>query len=405
MVVLHTGLLVGCAGRGVGPPTGRSCPGSAGRCCRWCWPRRRCAGGASRRSAAAGTPASIVVPGLPPVTGGPVPLAAAPQLRRRRRRGGRAAAGARAWVTAVVFTVLNAALLAVRIGSRTRRWRRCRRQQAPDRTPSVTSSSPAAARSGWPRRSYAPRAGLDVDRLEPRPAPIDKACGEGLMPGAVAALADLGVDPAGPPVRGIRYRAPGRSVAARRSGRPRPAASAGPCCTRRCPTPRRRAGACRSVGGSVGDVEQDARRVRAAGLRARLAGRRRRPALAGPRAARPGSRRPRRGRRRYGLRRHFGDGPVDADLVEVHWAAARGGVRDAGRPTIWSAWPCSATAAADYDDLLDRASRRWPSGWPGAAGRRRVLGAGPAAAAVAAPGGRPGAAGRRRGRLRRRADR
>jgi flavin-dependent dehydrogenase len=44
-----------------------------------------------------------------------------------------------------------------------------------------------------------------VDRGEP---PRDKACGEGLMPDAVAALAALGVDPAalgGHPFRGIRY--------------------------------------------------------------------------------------------------------------------------------------------------------------------------------------------------------
>ena len=40
---------------------------------------------------------------------------------------------------------------------------------------------------------YAARAGLDVAVVEPRDGAIDKACGEGLMPGAVAALADLGV--------------------------------------------------------------------------------------------------------------------------------------------------------------------------------------------------------------------
>lgn len=40
---------------------------------------------------------------------------------------------------------------------------------------------------------------------EPRPTPIDKACGEGLMPGAVNALAGLGVTVAGHPLRGIRY--------------------------------------------------------------------------------------------------------------------------------------------------------------------------------------------------------
>lgn len=52
---------------------------------------------------------------------------------------------------------------------------------------------------------YAHRAGLDVVVHEPRAGAIDKACGEGLMPGAVAALTDLGIDPIGQPLRGIRY--------------------------------------------------------------------------------------------------------------------------------------------------------------------------------------------------------
>jgi flavin-dependent dehydrogenase len=52
---------------------------------------------------------------------------------------------------------------------------------------------------------YAARAGLDVAVAEPRPGAIDKACGEGLMPGAVVALRDLGVPLDGHPIRGIRY--------------------------------------------------------------------------------------------------------------------------------------------------------------------------------------------------------
>ena len=39
--------------------------------------------------------------------------------------------------------------------------------------------------------------GLSVIVAEPRDNPIDKACGEGLMPGGLAALAALGVDPGG----------------------------------------------------------------------------------------------------------------------------------------------------------------------------------------------------------------
>ncbi|WP_193608173.1 NAD(P)/FAD-dependent oxidoreductase [Nocardioides lijunqiniae] len=52
---------------------------------------------------------------------------------------------------------------------------------------------------------YAARAGLDVGVVEPREGVIDKACGEGLMPGAVAALTDLGVPLDGHPITGIRY--------------------------------------------------------------------------------------------------------------------------------------------------------------------------------------------------------
>jgi flavin-dependent dehydrogenase len=44
-----------------------------------------------------------------------------------------------------------------------------------------------------------------VGVVEPRGGVIDKACGEGLMPGAVAALTDLGIPLAGYPITGIRY--------------------------------------------------------------------------------------------------------------------------------------------------------------------------------------------------------
>lgn len=52
---------------------------------------------------------------------------------------------------------------------------------------------------------HATRAGLDVAVVEPREGAIDKACGEGLMPGAVAALTGLGVRFEGHPITGIRY--------------------------------------------------------------------------------------------------------------------------------------------------------------------------------------------------------
>jgi flavin-dependent dehydrogenase len=52
----------------------------------------------------------------------------------------------------------------------------------------------------------AARAGLDVAVWDKRAGTLDKACGEGLMPGALAALLALGVDPAGHDIAGITYR-------------------------------------------------------------------------------------------------------------------------------------------------------------------------------------------------------
>jgi menaquinone-9 beta-reductase len=48
-------------------------------------------------------------------------------------------------------------------------------------------------------------AGLTVTVLDRSRPPIDKACGEGLMPDAVARLREIGVEPRGFPLRGIRY--------------------------------------------------------------------------------------------------------------------------------------------------------------------------------------------------------
>lgn len=51
------------------------------------------------------------------------------------------------------------------------------------------------------------QAGLDVLVLEHREGPVDKACGEGLLPGALRRLGALGVRlPAGHPIAGIRFR-------------------------------------------------------------------------------------------------------------------------------------------------------------------------------------------------------
>lgn len=48
-------------------------------------------------------------------------------------------------------------------------------------------------------------AGMSVVVVEPKPGVIDKACGEGIMPGGVAALAELGVRLEGFPFAGVRW--------------------------------------------------------------------------------------------------------------------------------------------------------------------------------------------------------
>ncbi len=59
----------------------------------------------------------------------------------------------------------------------------------------------------------ASRAGLSVVVLERRTPPVDKACGEGLMPGGLRELELLGVEVPGRPLTGIRYTDGRREVA------------------------------------------------------------------------------------------------------------------------------------------------------------------------------------------------
>jgi flavin-dependent dehydrogenase len=161
---------------------------------------------------------------------------------------------------------------------------------------------------------HARRAGLEVTVLEPRPAPVDKACGEGLMPGAVAALRDLGLPLGGHPFRGIRYRADGhaatadfrdgvgRGVARRElhAGLWRAAEAAG----------------VELVQGRVTAVEQSGTAVRAGGRTARYL-------IAADGLHSPVRRhlgldgRPAR-HRRWGQRAHYAVAPW-SDYVEVHW--------------------------------------------------------------------------------------
>jgi flavin-dependent dehydrogenase len=163
------------------------------------------------------------------------------------------------------------------------------------------------------------RAGLSAAVAEPRAAPTDKACGEGLTPAAVRRLAALGVDPEGHPLRGIRYlderhradalyrHSPGRGV---RRTTLHAALSA-----------RAAALSIEMLPVRVTSFSQDADHVAAAGVEARyLVGAdglqsRIRRCCAGDGED---TGRSQRGQSRYGLRRHYRIAPW-TDMVEVYW--------------------------------------------------------------------------------------
>ncbi|MHA0285718.1 NAD(P)/FAD-dependent oxidoreductase [Mycobacterium sp. C3-094] len=163
----------------------------------------------------------------------------------------------------------------------------------------------------------AARHGLETVVVERRQAPIDKACGEGLMPHTVRHLAALGVHPDGVPFHGVAYLDGRRTVTAtfdtgpglgvRRTGLQQAmldaAVSAG----------------VRIVGGSVETVEQHRDSVSVNGIRARYLAAA--DGLHSPIRAQLGLHRATGGgRRRWGLTRHVGIAPW-TDHVEVHWAA------------------------------------------------------------------------------------
>ena len=162
---------------------------------------------------------------------------------------------------------------------------------------------------------HAARAGLEAVVVEHRRGPIDKACGEGLMPHSVRQLERLGATVEGKDFYGIRYLDGRRCAEARfRDGAGRgvrrtvlhaalseAAAVAG----------------VRVVHGEVGEVTQDSTSVSAAGFRARYLAAadglhspiRRALGLASGEAQ----------RRRWGIRRHVQIAPW-SDCVEVYWA-------------------------------------------------------------------------------------
>ncbi|NMM17530.1 MAG: NAD(P)/FAD-dependent oxidoreductase [Cellulomonas sp.] len=162
--------------------------------------------------------------------------------------------------------------------------------------------------------------GLSVIVVEPRTAPIDKACGEGLMPGSLAALERLGVDPPGHRIVGISYRdrhrhaehefAAGLGRGVRRTA------------LHTAMVARGLELGVEQVTGRLGTVKDSPGMVEAAGVRARWllacdglhSTVRRRTGLQVP-PERPGRLHV---PSRYGLRRHFVV-PAWTDFVEVYW--------------------------------------------------------------------------------------
>lgn len=166
---------------------------------------------------------------------------------------------------------------------------------------------------------YAVRAGLSATVLEPRAGVLDKACGEGLMPGGIHALLALGVDPPGRRLQGIRYLAGQRSAQADFAAGPGRG-------VRRTTLHIALSAAVERAGVPVlpvgaAEVEQHDKGVRIATSAGRtlaaswaLAA----DGLRSPTRRRLGLEAPARGPRRYGLRRHHGIPPW-SDHVEVHW--------------------------------------------------------------------------------------
>jgi flavin-dependent dehydrogenase len=161
---------------------------------------------------------------------------------------------------------------------------------------------------------FGARAGLEVVVVERRHGPVDKACGEGLMPHAVALLDTLGVDPPGKPFHGItyidgkhrvtgRFRGAGRGVrrTALHAGLLEAAAAAG----------------VRIEHGEIGPVSQSATSVHCSGFHARYLAAA--DGLHSPIRTALGLARPSRGPRRWGIRRHHVMTPW-SDCVEVYWS-------------------------------------------------------------------------------------
>jgi flavin-dependent dehydrogenase len=162
---------------------------------------------------------------------------------------------------------------------------------------------------------YADRAGLSVVVAEPRTGAIDKACGEGLMPGAVRALTALGVVVSGTVFRGIRYRA--GDTAAEATFRDGPGLGVRRTALHAALQQAVEERGIEILARPVTSVEQDGQRICAGGVEARYLAAA--DGLHSPVRRLLGLEQPRTGPARYGLRRHYRVRPW-TDLVEVYWS-------------------------------------------------------------------------------------
>ncbi len=162
---------------------------------------------------------------------------------------------------------------------------------------------------------HAARAGLEAVVVDRRPGPIDKACGEGLMPHTVAQLESIGVPLRGKSFRGITYLDSQRRVEA--SFRHGSGLGVRRTVLYEALHDTATAAGVRIVQGEIGPVSQDAAAVRCGDLRARYLAAA--DGLHSPIRRSLGLNRPARGRRRWGIRRHYSVTPW-SDTVEVYWA-------------------------------------------------------------------------------------
>ncbi len=207
----------------------------------------------------------------------------------------------------------------------------------------VAGSGPA----GLVTALYGARAGLEVVVVERRRGPLDKACGEGMMPHTLAHLAVLGVTPQGRPLRGISYLDGDRRVDAMfRAG-----TGLGVRRTVLHAALRTAADAAgvRFVHRGIGEISQDATSVRAGELHARYLAAA--DGLHSPIRRAMGLSTPSGGQRRWGIRRHIERAPW-TDSVEVHWSAgAEAYVTPVADDCVGVAILCSTRGG--FDDHLD----------------------------------------------------